>query len=316
MTPSALDISLGDLTTVPEETAYAAYQTLQAARTDTTLAANPLLAQSRDALRSYVSERTANGHSLFPSVTETANRKRNDLLTGLYTKPLSEALPAENYAEIERRAGFTADPDEFKQRTINRAFLSATLGKEIPAEQYDSIRQIYARQHLGLKEDTSEKTVYSAIQSRFKEEQASTETLRSLSQSAFAGTFKPGATIPSTLTKEQLQAFPERLRENAAAQYSQNVREARRTKRRLTPIVDKIHSGILKNVQEQGDKLLGIDYVGLDFTELLHHLPENKNDRQLALGLLANRLKESSTDRNLANRLALSIERGVENFAS
>jgi hypothetical protein len=170
MTPTDLQLVQGDATTIPEETAFAAYQTLREARTNPKLAANPALATSREALKSYVTERRRHGHDLFPSVTTAANRERNDSLAGLYTKPLEKALPQQAFADLTRKMEFVPDPETFKMREINRTFLSATVGQAIPPEKYDTIRTIYAKQHLGLDKDTSEAAVFTAIKTRFDEE--------------------------------------------------------------------------------------------------------------------------------------------------
>ena len=122
MTPTDLQLVQGDATTIPEETAFAAYQTLREARTNPKLAANPALATSREALKSYVTERRRHGHDLFPSVTTAANRERNDSLAGLYTKPLEKALPQQAFADLTRKMEFVPDPETFKMREINRTF--------------------------------------------------------------------------------------------------------------------------------------------------------------------------------------------------
>ena len=168
--PTELEIALGDKNTVTEDSAFGAYRTLQEAKTNPDLANSPHLETSRLALKSYVDERSKYGHELFPNVLAQQNKKRNEYLAGLYTKPLDQALDADTYANIDKVAKYTNDPEEFKQRAANRAYLSAVSGADIPLDKYDLTRTVYAQEHLGLSADTSDKAVFSAIQTRFKEQ--------------------------------------------------------------------------------------------------------------------------------------------------
>jgi len=308
MTPTDLDIALGDLTTIPEETAWGAFQTLKAARTDPALAADPNLSKNREALQSYVTERRSNGHELFPNVTAAANRQRNDTLAALYTKPLEEALPGASFSEIERRAAFTADPEEFKQRQVNRSFLSATLGRNITAEEYPFIRQIYAKQHLGLDKDTSEKAVFSALQTRFTEEATSQKTLTALAKQAFTETLEG-----KPRTAPDLSAIPPRLRENVAAEISRTQREAARQKRQLRPTVDTITKELSTFAKELEGAPAELELT-FPFEKVASALPRDPKQKQLALALVAMEIRNlPDFQKGGAQRFQDSVIRGLFN---
>ena len=238
--PTTLDIALGDATTVPETEAWGAFQTLRNLKQD-----DPQFEPLRTRLGSYVSERRQYARPVFPTYTRQANQARESYLSGMFTKTLDQVIPAANLAELEKRASFHPDPEAFKQRTVNRSFLTALAGREIPPDQFDYVRTAYAKQSLGLKEDTSDKAVFAALQNRFAEDENSQRNLGEISKNSFVGTLTD---TPITDPSTDIAALPERHREAAAAQIQSNVREARRVKRRLSPLIDSVMAGVEKEL--------------------------------------------------------------------
>lgn len=310
MNPTDIQIAQGDATTIPEETAFAAYQTLREARTNPELAASPALATSREALNSYVTERRKHGHDLFPNVTAAANRERNDSLAGLYTKPLDKALPEKAYADLTRKMEFVPDPEAFKMREINRTYLSATVGQAIPPEKYDTIRTIYAKQHLGLSKDTSEAAVFTAIKTRFDEEIGSTEKLREIAKGEFDAIL--GGTLPTELP--DLSTIPERLRPQVSDQILTTRRQSKERIRQVLPAVRSIEA----KLREQVARTLELGEPSpMEFERIATELPRDPARKEIAIALLA---KSMSTlpeqEKGAFTRLLTSISRGTGNAAA
>lgn len=312
MTPTDLQLVQGDATTIPEETAFAAYQTLREARTNPELAANPALATSREALKSYVTERRRHGHDLFPNVTTAANRERNDSLAGLYTKPLEKALPQQAFSDLTRKMEFVPDPETFKMREINRTFLSATVGQAIPPEKYDTIRTIYAKQHLGLDKDTSEAAVFTAIKTRFNEELSSTEKIREIAKGEFE--FILGGTLPNTLP--DLSAIPERLRPQVSDQILATRRQSKERIRQAMPAVREI----MPALQAEAARLASGEMQGLPHLALMDRmaaaLPRDPLKKEIAIALIAREMQKlPEQEKGAFARILTSIERGTDNAA-
>ena len=303
--PSALDIALGDATTIPETQAWGAFQTLRTLKPD-----DPQFTPLRESLGSYVSERRQYGRPVFPTYTRQANQARENYLSGLFTKPLDQVLPAANLAELDKRASFHPDPEAFKQRAATRSFLTALAGKEIPAEQYDYVRTAYAKQSLGLKEDTSDKAVFAAIKTRFTEDETSQSAIGELSKTAFLATLTGAA---PTDPAPALASLPERHREAAAEQIQTNTREARRVKRRLTPYVDSVMSEVDKEAKRLTEEI-GMSNPGgsEQFAAAVAKLPTGKEERQLALAMLAARFRAlPDKDKGFVSRFQESLGRGI-----
>ena len=100
--------------------------------------------------RSYVETRRASGLPVFPNRTAMENRRRNTYLRDLYTKPITEILPAEAAAKVTERQAIHPDPEAYLAREINRTFLSATTGRNLDGNNLDLVRDLYAKQNLGL----------------------------------------------------------------------------------------------------------------------------------------------------------------------
>jgi hypothetical protein len=312
MTPTDLQLVQGDATSIPEETAFAAYQTLREARTNPELAASPALATSREALKSYVTERRRHGHDLFPNVTTAANRERNDSLAGLYTKPLEKALPQQAFADLTRKMEFVPDPEAFKMREINRTFLSATVGQAIPPEKYDTIRTIYAKQHLGLDKDTSEAAVFTAIKTRFDEELGSTEKIREIAKGEFESIL--GGTLPTTLP--DLSAIPERLRPQVSDQILATRRQSKERIRQAMPAVREI----MPALQAEAARLASGQMQGLPHLALMDRmaaaLPRDPVKKEIAIALIAREMQKlPEQEKGAFARILTSIERGGDNAA-
>ena len=312
MTPTDLQLVQGDATSIPEETAFAAYQTLREARTNPELAASPALATSREALKSYVTERRRHGHDLFPNVTTAANRERNDSLAGLYTKPLEKALPQQAFADLTRKMEYVPDPEAFKMREINRTFLSATVGQAIPPEKYDTIRTIYAKQHLGLDKDTSEAAVFTAIKTRFDEELGSTEKIREIAKGEFESIL--GGTLPTTLP--DLSAIPERLRPQVSDQILATRRQSKERIRQAMPAVREI----MPALQAEAARLASGQMQGLPHLALMDRmaaaLPRDPVKKEIAIALIAREMQKlPEQEKGAFARILTSIERGGDNAA-
>ncbi|RYD32681.1 MAG: hypothetical protein EOP87_12385, partial [Verrucomicrobiaceae bacterium] len=280
---TSTEIALGDGTTVPESEAWSKYQALRTMPVD-----DPRHAILKKAVDSYVEERKLGGHKLFPTYTRAAQERQENYLKGLFTKPLDQALPTVSYLETERQASLSSDPDGFRQRSVLRAYMNAVAGREIPGEHFDHIRDAYARDHLGMQGDTSDKAVFQAMRGRYAEDDSTRQKLEGVSQETFI------ATLHGTKPPDQaaiIAGLPERHRDGAMQQIQANVREARRVKRRLEPMVDRLMAGIAKEEERvttpDGYRVGGSE----DFDRLIFQLPDPEQDRQMVMAMLASRLK-------------------------
>lgn len=259
---------------------------------------------ARERLTEYVTARRERGQSPFPRMEAIASKERDDYLAGLYLKPLEEALPVDALAEIDRRAQFSPEPETFRQRQVNRAFLSSVTGREIPSEHHDYVRAVYAKQQLGL-EDTSEAAVFSAIKTRFQEAAATGEKLSQLSRDAFVKIISGEASENPT---REIAALPERHRAAAQAQLTANIREAHRARRRLRPVVDDILTSMTASAGEVEGMGGGLE----NFEAASGKLPLDRRDRQMTLAMLAARLKALPKEQQgYWSRVLESAERGL-----
>jgi hypothetical protein len=311
-----LDIALGDRTTVPELDAWTAFQTLRTGGPDLD---RPLDDQgttaraiAREKLAAYTAERRQYGRPVFPVEAARANKARADYHRGLFLKPLEEALPPDSFAAMEARAKLASDPERYRARQVLKSYLSDVFGTKLAPEQFDQARAHFAKQHLGLKDDLGDKAVFAALRARYAEDEATMGTIDEASRKVFADTLTaPALSDPRKAWEAVAPTIPERLRPAAREEFLANAREARRVKRKLEPGVTKAEKTLraLRDTSlETGTGETGLGYL---WEEAADALPDDPQERGLALAMLAERMNAWPEDERAAATRALdAIGRG------
>ncbi len=313
--PTALEIATGERTTVDEITAWGAFQNLRAGgpeldRPLDDAGTTPRQIATRN-LQSYAAERREYGRPLFPTYSAQANKKRADYHRSLFTKPLADVLDPEAVARIDARAKLASDPDRYRSRAVLKSYLQDLTGTPIPPEKFDQVRGLFARQHLGLKEDTSDKAVFEALRARYTEEEATIGTIGKHSQEIFAATLAGKAGNPLEAWNAVAPEIPERLRPAAREEFLANHRAARRLNRKLAPSVDKMAVTLkaLRDTARETGNEIGLQDL---WTEAADMLPDNPQERGLALAMLAQRMETwTPDDRATFSRAVAAAGRGL-----
>lgn len=296
----------------PEQAAFGSLLTLEAndPALDTPLPDGTIPRQKvRATLETYVTRQRARNLPLFPNLTAEANQKRTDYLTGLFTKPLAEVIPADAFAKLEARAASHPDPDKFRKRETNRAYLSALVGKPLDGPSYEAARAGFSKQHLGLPVTTDDATFHAAVTARFNEDAAAQETVNKLRNDSFQGLL-----MGQRPEEPDLSRIPERHRENALASLTDAKQEARRVRRTIMPKVDKAFGLLTRAGELEKDYQFGSQDVAnnLILSAFRETYPENKADRPLYLALLAQKLQSLPEDqRGLFERAVQATARTI-----
>jgi hypothetical protein len=119
--------------------------------------------QYRDTSKLYTRE-------VFPTQRQTYFKQRADfedkLLSGLDVLPDKLDAPQKTALQARLKAfPATAQAQEIA-RTANFALLQQAYGKPIKPESYPTMRDAFAKQHLGLTTDTSDTAVYNALKAK------------------------------------------------------------------------------------------------------------------------------------------------------
>jgi hypothetical protein len=261
----------------------------------------------RATLQDYVTRQQSNGLPLFPNVTAQANKKRTDYLTGLYTKPLEDLLDGPTLANLEKKAAYHPNPDAFRQREINRTYLSALVGRPLSGPGYEATRAAFATQHLGLTPNVDDTTFHQAVKTRILEDQAATTTTDTLRNQVFQSVLAGSAAPEIDLT-----TIPERHRDAAVAAISDARLEARRMRRAVLPNVDRAIPLLTRAAELEKDLKAGSQMVAneLILSAFRDSYPENKADRPLYFVLLAQKLQALPQDqRGAVTRAFQSVGR-------
>ena len=262
-------------------------------------------------MQTYTAERREYGRPLFPTYSAQANKARADYHRSLFTKPLADVLDPEAVARIDTRAKLARDPDRYRARAVVKSYLQDLTGSPIPPEKFDQVRGLFARQHLGLKEDTSDKAVFEALRARYTEEEATIGTIGKHSQEIFAATLAGKTGNPLEAWAAVAPEIPERLRPAAREEFLANHRAARRLNRKLAPVVDKMATSLkaLRDTARETGSETGLGYL---WEEAADQLPDNPQERGLALAMLAQRMETWDPDeRAVFSRAIAAAGRGV-----
>lgn len=266
--------------------------------------------RARTTLQDYVTTARANNHPLFPNLTRQANQKRFDYLTGLFTKPLADILPAPALTQLEARAAASPDPDTFRQREINRTYLSALVGRPLDGPSYELARSAFAKQHLGLDPvTTTDATFHSAIKTRLTEDTAATATTNTLRNTTFQSILQGKTPPPPDLT-----TLPERHRPAAQDAIADARQEAHRIRRSILPKVNAAIPLLTRAAELEKDLQPGSQATAnqLILEAFRNSYPDNKADRPLYFALLAQKLQTLPEDqRGLFARAIQSTARSL-----
>lgn len=269
--------------------------------------------RARTTLQDYVTTARANNHPLFPNLTRQANQKRTDYLTGLFTKPLADILPAPALTQLEARAAASPDPDTFRQREINRTYLSALVGRPLDGPSYELARSAFAKQHLGLDPvTTTDATFHAAIKTRLTEDTAATATTNTLRNTTFQSILQGKTPPPPDLT-----TLPERHRPAAQDAIADARQEAHRIRRSILPKVNAAIPLLTRAAELEKDLQPGSQATAnqLILEAFRNSYPDNKADRPLYFALLAQKLQTLPEDqRGVFARAIQSTARSLNTY--
>jgi hypothetical protein len=321
--PSSLDIATGRKTTIPEDTAWGAFQTLKA-NPKTLDEPQPdgttLRTRLTNTVSSYYEERKAYGQKPFPTHAEQAVAARNahheKLFSGL--AQLDAALTPEQKAALDDRAKLAPDPDAYRARAVNFQYLR-DLGAPVTQDNYPIARSAYAVQ-LGLPSDADDKALYSAIGNR---QRVATETTKTLStaiqkaaQTVLMGDGRPD--IRDQQLKELLAATPEEHKSFVRQQFTNSWKDARDLARQAKPVVDQIMPLLLKGATAKEGSLQ--DAFGSHFEEAGALLPADQPGgnpmREAVLAQLEGKMKALDPEQFASfSRGYEALARGTGNIA-
>lgn len=272
------------------------------------------LANARQTLAAYTTRQRATGKPLFPTYAAQATAKRTEGLAKLYTEPLENTLAPDRFEKLQKQASFTANPEEFKLRAVNREFISTIAGKPIPAEQYPFVRAMYAKQHLKLSPNAGEAEVFNAIKTRITEDKTATEAVRTIAMEEMRASLEG-----NPRTAPDLSAIPERLRLPVQEQILENRASARERIRQARPAVMEIMAKIKPIAEEfakEGDptqpksRVQATRYTWFDIAKLLPRDPAAKN---ITFALLQREIQSlPQSQRDGLGQIGESIARGVD----
>jgi hypothetical protein len=320
--PSSLDIATGRKTTIPEDTAWGAFQTLKA-NPKTLDEPQPdgttLRARLTDTVSSYYEERKAYGQKPFPTHAEQAVAARNahheKLFSGL--DKLDATLSPEQKAALDDRAKLAPDPDSYRARAVNFQYLR-DLGAPVTQENYPIARSAYAVQ-LGLPKDADDKALYNAIGNRQRVATETTKTLSTAIQKATETVLK-GDGRPE-IRDEQLRALiaatPEEHKSFVRQQFTNSWKDARDLARQAKPVVDQIMPLLLKGATAKEGSIS--DTFGSHFEEagalLPAYDPRGNPLREAVLAGLEAKMKALTPDSPDGIPLFEALQRGTGNLA-
>ena len=304
-----------------EQTALQAYQTLKNPPAD---APPEALQDAANTLRTYRDTRARYNLPLFPEHHQAAQRQRNQHLENLILGD-TEALFGEDQASLERfhkLAQFSGNPEQYEASQRLRSFLTSIAGHPLPEGAYEGYRAAYASQHLGLEGDAvnDDHAVFTALQSRYTEDQQANEQLSDIGKAAYYATFSPeDPAAPDA--RAIIDALPERHQAAARSHLAQSTLEMRRLRRRLTPIADEVE----KLIREAPDTVTttlarGGDHIAQYLNLAASILPDDPHERQLVHQMLMERFADVSESAprdgmNVASRALEGIISGHRNAA-
>jgi len=277
--PSSIDIATGRKTTIPEATAWGAFQTLKAnpkVLDEPQPDGTTLRARLTDTVSSYYDERKANNQKPFPTYAAEAVAARNahheKLFSGL--DKLDAALTPEQKAALDDRAKLAPDPDAYRARAINFQYLR-DLDTPVTQENYPIARSAYAVQ-LGLPAEADDKALYNAIGNR---QRVATETTKTLSkaiqkamQTVLMGDGRPE--IREQQLKDLLAATPDEHKSFVRQQFTNSWKDARDLARQAKPVVDQIMPLLLEGANAKEGSLQ--DTFGSHFEKAGAMLPADQ----------------------------------------
>lgn len=264
--------------------------------------------EHRATLDSYRQYRRARNLPLFPTRTAAANRERADFLRNIYTKPLADVLPPDQYSIISDAATASGSPDEFLQGQVNRTFLSAVTNQPLEGAAYIATRELYARQHLGLTGEVTDAAFFNAIKTRHLEDDATSQKITEASKAAFLATLDGTPTD----TAAALATLPDTAR-RAAAQSIQAARiQAEELRRRSKPAVDAIASMVQAIKESPVNQEASIRQ---NIVSMAANLSDRREERDVELAILAAEFKKLPEEsRTLIDRILSGIERGANSL--
>jgi predicted GNAT family acetyltransferase len=266
-----LDLTLG--APIPnEEEAFRAWSDLTGEKTT----GKPLDAEYKQkAVSTWTTYRDLSktyNRPLFPSKTSQHYAKLRDqekrLLSGV--DAIFDQLPADQSAALQKRlAAFpkAARPNEIA-RTALYSLFQQQYGKAIKPDAYPALRDTYARQVLGLTDDTSDLAVYTEVKKRHDERLDLDKNLQqdteNLTRDALAG-------MPVDIkaqTELYQKNYPAPLAEAATMELRTRVNEARRLHKSVEPIAKALY-----------------DFIAIDAMRYDETLKDKSNEAPIPQGL-------------------------------
>ena len=268
----------------------------------------------QEAYTGWYEHRSAKGLAIFPTAQAVDAQKTQAEMRKAYggLDTLKDAINPAQFSRLDAAAKGEEDPEEFKARAINAAFFKSLLGKDIPTAALPEIRDHYAHVELGMDGPTTHKAVYSAIQARFKEEDASQVALAKIAGDTSEAILTGQPVDPGVFAKFK-DSLPPRLQNSAAQSYLDATREARAAVRRNKPLVDKIEqfTAHMRDAEDPGESMWR------NIGALTDMLPDDPRERAIALGQLQHRWQAVPEDqRGLVARIWDSAQRGTDSAFS
>lgn len=279
---------------------------------------------ARNVYNSYYDHRIQRGLQPFPTRRAESSRDTNTALMRLYGgeqagAPLSpvERDVDEQMLKIHEWAQTQPDPVEAKAKSANATFFKTLAGREVPAEQLGQVAEAYGRQEFGLEGPVTHKQLYDKIQTRFSEDRTDAgffrESLNRAIVSRLGTIGKPDAPMPTLDERDKLlEGVRERNRQPMREQWMESQAEITRLSRKAQPLVEHIQKFVEqaaagKGTTEDPERALR-DVVNT----MTRWLPDNKEERAMVLGMLANRLEAMPEDqRGWLRRMSGSFDRGI-----
>lgn len=321
-----------------EDIAFGALTALEETTPDESL--RPVLV---DTVRSYAESRRLRGLPVFPNRTVKANAARNNYLRDIFVKPLDQVLPPEAAQKLTVREKLHPEPERYRAREVNRAFLSAIAGKPLTGDSLDLVRDRYAKEHLGLKGDTSDKAVFSAIRGRHLEDAEDSKKFSGAISAALekrlatAGAFQrdddmtdkptPQGIIPADWqaprkplewvpTPEERDAILANVSERNRPEYRKRWNDAQRELTRITRKHGRTVEEITQSVMGIRDRSNPERAAVFDVDALARKLPDDPREREVVMAMIGNALSSLPEDeRNALVRIASGVQRGVKEAA-
>lgn len=268
--------------------------------------------------------RTAKGLPLFPTVSAKAAATQEAELRKAYSglDQLKTKLRPEQWSVLEAGSQGDTEPLEYQARAINANFFQARLGKELPPEHLNTIRDHYATQELGLTGDITDQAVYEGIQARYQADDSDNATVTTYSKAVALkmidriGKLDTAAPTPSN---DEIQGFTrpgpkdltysptteeidtalagvsERNRPAARRQLMGQVNELNRLFRRFGPTVD----SIARTVDSITDQQFGEQETAVirEINSLTAMLPDHPKERGVVLAMLSNQLQNQPQEK-------------------